>query len=1137
MHGGSAATCLEGDVGDQAAHTAATSFVHTLQYTPSSRLKIFLSYGHDRFQALAFHLKAALQRRGHVVWLDIEKLSAGIDWEEGIAGGLSWVRDAGQDGRVLLVMTPHALRRPDGYCLNEVARAASLRLNIFPVMVAESAPPPSIAMLPFFDMQDCVPGDREQQTHAKDSSEWRDLMKNCLETATFSDKAERLYTILELFDSMTSYGVPAIAGLVNLGLFPGFEGAHLDTPRSSSVRRLLSSSPSRGRSLIFGKPSEELSKDTISTNATLDSPQFDKKLSIDGAEGSGLSLPPASPFDVGQSATEAEPINAVEDVAPDIGEGDSAAASRKTRYVLSYDESCYVLAQQICHDLTNSGFSVYPVSPPASLAAAISRVDDGGAAIGCREDALEWATAEKNGKLILLLTAESVGRPHGVSLNDVSAAMSAGLGFVPLLVRTCEIPLSICRIQWLDMTDCLIYSSHGNGSTASLNGIRYDSRKDQLISALEGTLDHEGQQARLFSLLAPFNFQRQISQLTERFIGREWLFEQFQWWVQGSSLSNSSTTTREVSNQRVFWVVGQIGSGKTSVAARMVQSCPEIAAFHFARQEDEQTHSPRRCVLSLAYQLTTQLPEYAHYLQSHEPLEEMVPVASFTELVTHLLIGPLSAIARPTTYKSLVLLIDGVEWLIPTSSSSPSMPPLSGSSWRETKDEECLVSMLPALVSRLPEWVRIVVLSREDPPVLSKLHAFEPPDVILDHFQLENDQDIRRYVRHSLAKLPFSDVDFEKASTQSTGVNPDNNCEFGIDQVVELIARRSEGLFLYAVNVVQAITEGRLHLHELAELPVGMSAYLQQFFGSHFADHEMYRNRVRPVLEVLCAAYEPLPLATLVRVLEWDVYEQRDASSALGSLFCIEAANDAESQLLRPFHSSVLDWVQDSSSSGVFFVDAASGHERLGHWAAREYQALTRSNASEFVNLNYELEATGDEKLKAKIYIVRNACNHLMQAPGEDCMQLVAAFAADEKFQLARRLLHVRAEGLQSFFHGDISREKAQELLARRQPHRVGSFLIRYTSRQRTYCASFVAAIDDATGAPKFRHNLIHHLENGSYSTVPPAEVTEKTILYPDLISFVEQYQRKGVLTAPVARDAPLNREISSNADESNPGQ
>ncbi|GMF32720.1 unnamed protein product [Phytophthora fragariaefolia] len=930
---------------------------------------------------------AAVQRRGHVVWLDIEKLSAGIDWEEGIAGGLSWVRDAGQDGRVLLVMTPHALRRPDGYCLNEVARAASLRLNIFPVMVAESAPPPISPL---------------------------EVDKDASKIASITGETDKILT--------TATGI-------------------------------------------------------------------------------------------------------------DTGE-DTSASSRRTRYVLSYDESCSVLAQQIYNDLTDAGFPIYPVSSPSSFSMetrTMSTSDYFG--VNCernsREDALQWASAEKDGKIILLLTAESVGRPHGVSLNDVSAGMSAGLGFVPLLVRPCEIPLSICRIQWLDMSDCL---HHGEGNTAaSLNTIRYESRKAQLISALEGTLDHEGQQARLFSLLAPFNFQRQISQLTERFIGREWLFDLFQEWIQGSSRVGSlpGAAVLELVNRRIFWVVGQIGSGKSSIAAQMVQSCPEIAAFHFAQQEDEQTHNARRCVLSLAYQLTTQLPEYAHYLQSHEPLEEMVPVASFVELISHLLIGPLSTISRPATYKSLVLLIDGIEWLIPDSSlsTSPSMPPLSGGSWREKKDEECLVSMLPALVSRLPEWVRLVVLSREDPPVLSKLHAFEPADVVIDRFQQENDHDIRHYISISLSKLPLGKVNFASTVAQS-GFDPDNNQEFGMEQVIELIARRSEGNFLYAVNVVQAIREGRLRFHELAELPVGMGAYLQQFFASHFSDHDVYKRRVRPVLEVLCAAYEPLLLATLARVLEWDVYDQRDASTMLGSLFCIESGHDAESQLLRPFHSSVLDWVQDSTSSGDFYVDVASGHERLGRWAAREYQALARSNAFEFVNLNYELESSGDEKLKAKIYIVRNACNHLM---------LVAAFAADEKFQLARRLLHVRAEGLQSFFHGEISRDQAQKLLTRRQPPRVGSFLIRYTSRQRTYCASFIAALDEATGAPKFRHNLIHHLENGSYSTVAPAEVTEKTVLYPDLISFVEQYQRKGVLTAPVAREAPLNREISSSADE-NPG-
>ncbi|RLN56850.1 hypothetical protein BBJ28_00014402, partial [Nothophytophthora sp. Chile5] len=524
-----------------------------------------------------------------------------------------------------------------------------------------------------------------------------------------------------------------------------------------------------------------------------------------------------------------------------------------------------------------------------------------------------------------------------------------------------------------------------------------------------------------------------------------------------------------------------------------VQTCPEIAAFHFAQQEDEQTHSARRCVLSLAYQLTTQLPEYALFLQSHEPLEEIVPVASFPELVTHLLVGPLNAIARPSSSKPLVLLIDGLEWLLPASGSGSLAPPPSlARSWRKESDEECLVAMLPALVPRLPAWVRVVLLSRDDPMVLSRLQPFGPPDVAIDRFQHENDQDIRHYLS---VTLPTPD--------ESDGSTP--------DQIVELIARRSEGLFLYAVNVVQAIQEGRLRAHELAALPVGMSACLQQFFASHFADPDVYKRRVRPVLEVLCAAYEPLPLATLARVLEWDVYEQRDVSATLGSLFYVETGSEnPESHMLRPFHSSVLDWVQDSGSAGAFFADVASGHERLGRWAAREYQTVVRAKSTDFVNLKYVWSLS------------------YLQARGVECMQLVAAFAADEKFQLARRLLHLRAEGLQSFFHGDVSRERAQELLARRQPHRVGSFLIRYTARQKAYCASFVAALDPQTDAPKFRHNLIYHLSNGAYSAVPPADVTDETVVFPDLVSFVEQYQRKGILTAPVARETPLNREISS---------
>lgn len=139
-----------------------------------------------------------MQQRGHSVWLDIEKLSAGIDWEEGINGALTWVREAQQDGRVLLLMTPHALRRPDGYCLNEIARAVQNHLSIFPVMVADCEPPPSISMLPFFDLRECVPTDAEQLQLDAKGHPWLDLMKGRIHNPAFEDKCQRLFAVLEL---------------------------------------------------------------------------------------------------------------------------------------------------------------------------------------------------------------------------------------------------------------------------------------------------------------------------------------------------------------------------------------------------------------------------------------------------------------------------------------------------------------------------------------------------------------------------------------------------------------------------------------------------------------------------------------------------------------------------------------------------------------------------------------------------------------------------------------------------------------------------------------------------------------------------------------------------------------------------
>ncbi|MEW6366034.1 MAG: toll/interleukin-1 receptor domain-containing protein [Acidobacteriota bacterium] len=85
--------------------------------------RIFLSYGHDEHAAVAQRLKEDLVAHGHAVWFDVEKLKPGADWESHIEQGLDWASEIPRTGRVVLLMTPHSARMPDGYCLNEIARA------------------------------------------------------------------------------------------------------------------------------------------------------------------------------------------------------------------------------------------------------------------------------------------------------------------------------------------------------------------------------------------------------------------------------------------------------------------------------------------------------------------------------------------------------------------------------------------------------------------------------------------------------------------------------------------------------------------------------------------------------------------------------------------------------------------------------------------------------------------------------------------------------------------------------------------------------------------------------------------------------------------------------------------------------
>ena len=113
----------------------------------ADEMRVFISYGHDRHAALARQRKETLTAAGHQVWFDETNIRHGSAWEMYIEEGLA------ASDVVIAMMTPHAVRRPDGVCLDVLSFARFSGKRILPLMVEDCRPPLCISRLQWLDLR------------------------------------------------------------------------------------------------------------------------------------------------------------------------------------------------------------------------------------------------------------------------------------------------------------------------------------------------------------------------------------------------------------------------------------------------------------------------------------------------------------------------------------------------------------------------------------------------------------------------------------------------------------------------------------------------------------------------------------------------------------------------------------------------------------------------------------------------------------------------------------------------------------------------------------------------------------------------------------------------------------------------
>ncbi|MFH0783078.1 MAG: toll/interleukin-1 receptor domain-containing protein [Pseudomonadota bacterium] len=481
-------------------------------------------------------------------------------------------------------------------------------------------------------------------------------------------------------------------------------------------------------------------------------------------------------------------------------------------------------------------------------------------------------------------------RDPGVCLDEIAIAIGAKGGNIQTILVESEQevkpPPSISHIQWLDMHDWKEQQAAGGAGWESW----FQEKVAEIVRVVESEESQRfaGEIKALEDYLKPTSSDSRIAQLlTKSFVGRTWLLEAIETWRNAADRSS-----------RLFWIVGAPGVGKSAFAANLSHfGRDKVIAVQFCQYDKPDHREPHRIVRTLAFQLSTRLPDYRKLLLTLPEiahLEQKTP----TDLFDYLLANPLRHLISGGRGRHLIV-IDALDE--------------AGESGRNP-----FVDMLAQNAPRLPDWIGLVVTSRPESAVTGPLQGLNP--FILDTGTESNRTDIRDYLRHELASQLKDRSD--------------------ADRLVEQILEKSEGVFLYVERFCSDVQHGHLSLNKPEQFPQGLGGIFFQYFQRQFPDLDKFRKDVRPALRAILAAREPLPVEILQRLFNWQDEELRDFTRSLGSLFPV--TTEGNNEVIKPYHKSLADWLGEEGKAEEFFVSVLEGHRMLAEFGISNYQNSPR---------------------------------------------------------------------------------------------------------------------------------------------------------------------------------------------------